>query len=155
MRYIIVLTIILLLIINRPIKFNDLEKLKDQNIQVEVKGHLNNPGIFELEHRTQLSSLLDQLDLKTDSDYSHLNLNRHLLHKDVIVINQVSAQKLVSINGASLDELMTLKGIGKVMAERIIDYRKNIGPFKALEEIKNVKGVGDKVFENIKDYISL
>jgi len=57
----------------------------------------------------------------------------------------------VNINTATIDELVTLNGIGPVKAQAIIDYRNSKGKFKKIEEITNVKGIGVKTFEKIKD----
>jgi len=62
---------------------------------------------------------------------------------------------LININEASLDELMRLKRVGKVLARRIIDYRSSSGRFRTKEEIKNVKGIGDNLYEDIKEKISV
>ena len=62
--------------------------------------------------------------------------------------------ELININTASVDELMTLSGIGKTLANRIIEYRKD-NIFLKIEDIKNVKGIGDALFENIKEYIAV
>ena len=61
----------------------------------------------------------------------------------------------VNINTASLQELMTLEGIGEIYAQRIIDYRTDNGPFTDISQIKNVSGIGDKRYEAIKDYITV
>lgn len=58
----------------------------------------------------------------------------------------------VNINTASKEVLMTLKGVGEAIAERIIEYRK-AHPFKTPEEIMKVKGIGTKIFEANKDKI--
>jgi competence ComEA-like helix-hairpin-helix protein len=62
---------------------------------------------------------------------------------------------LVNINEAEIEDLMRLKGIGKVLAQRIIDYRNSNGPFRDKERLKNVKGIGDALFENIKNDITV
>lgn len=60
----------------------------------------------------------------------------------------------VSINNASLAELMNLSGIGESKAKAIIEYR-NKKKFETIEEIKEVSGIGDALFEKIKDSITV
>ena len=62
--------------------------------------------------------------------------------------------KLISINTATKEELMTLSGIGESKADAIIEYRKN-KKFATIEEIKEVSGIGDALFEKIKDSITV
>lgn len=60
----------------------------------------------------------------------------------------------ININTASVDELSdVLPGVGKVTAERIVEYREINGGFDAIDEIMEVKGIGEKSFEKIKDLI--
>lgn len=61
----------------------------------------------------------------------------------------------VDINKATPLELIKLKNIGPVTAERIVSYRKKHGPFKRIEDIKNVKGIGEKTFRGMRDSIVL
>lgn len=65
----------------------------------------------------------------------------------------VSKEK-VSLNKASLEDLLTLPGIGESKAKDILEYRKTKN-FENVEEIKNVKGIGDALFEKIKEYITI
>ena len=68
---------------------------------------------------------------------------------------ELEKPKIININTADKEELMSLGGIGETIAERIIEYRDNKGSFNNIEDIKNVKGIGDKTFENIKDFITV
>ena len=67
---------------------------------------------------------------------------------------QSSDSKIININTATVDELSTLSGIGKAIAERIVAYRMQNGKFENIEDIKNVTGIGDSKFNNIKDEIT-
>ena len=68
--------------------------------------------------------------------------------------NSSSNLSLVNINTASIDELLTLSGIGNSKAEAIIKYRES-NKFNTIDDIKNISGIGDSLFEKIKDYISV
>ncbi len=59
----------------------------------------------------------------------------------------------ININSASSTELQKLKGIGEAMAERIIQYRSENGPFETCEELMKVSGIGSKKYEALKDDI--
>lgn len=155
MRYFFILLILLILFSFKPLKLEEISKLKPKEISIEVKGHLKNPGIFILKSYSSINDLLKDLDLYEDSNLDHLSLNKQLLNEDIIIINKDKEFMKVSINSGSLEDLMTLKGIGEKIAQRIIDYRNNVSHFDSLEAIKNVKGIGDALFENIKDYIIL
>ena len=61
----------------------------------------------------------------------------------------------VSINTATLEELMQLPGIGETKAKAIIEYRNKVGSFKNIEELKEVNGIGDSTFDNIKENITI
>ncbi len=62
---------------------------------------------------------------------------------------------LININTATVEELDSLPGIGPAIAQRIIDYRTENGPFAQTEDIMNVSGIGPATFEKIKDLITV
>ncbi len=61
----------------------------------------------------------------------------------------------VNLNTATRAQLETLPGVGPSTAERIIEYRKTVGPFRRIEDVMNVKSIGEKKFEKMKQYISV
>ena len=49
---------------------------------------------------------------------------------------------LIDINHAPEDELTRLRGIGPTLARRIVEYRRQHGPFRSVEELIQVRGIG-------------
>ena len=62
--------------------------------------------------------------------------------------------QLININTASANELETLPGIGKGLAQRIIDHRERFGPFRRAEHLIIVRGISDKRFRALRDLIT-
>lgn len=58
--------------------------------------------------------------------------------------------KGVDLNRASLAELLTLPGIGPVLAERIVRDRLINGPFRSVHELLRVPGIGPKLLEKLR-----
>lgn len=69
--------------------------------------------------------------------------------------SSASSSALININTASQTELESLPGIGPTLAQRIIEYRKENGPFQRIEDIMEVQGIGEATFERIKDHITV
>lgn len=70
----------------------------------------------------------------------------------VLAEAQATAPK-ININTASAADLQNLPRIGPQIAQRIIDFRTQNGPFKRVEELMKVKGIGEKLFDQIKDRV--
>lgn len=54
------------------------------------------------------------------------------------------------INSADQEELISLPGIGEVLAERILQYRAAHGSFQNWEEFRNIQGVGERLVETLR-----
>lgn len=66
-----------------------------------------------------------------------------------------ASQALVNVNKASISELETVRGIGPMLAERIIKDREANGRYERLEDLVRVPGIGQAKFEKIKSQITL
>ena len=67
----------------------------------------------------------------------------------------VPVKEPVDINTATAEELETLMGIGPVLAQAIVDYRAEHGPFESVDELLEVSGIGETKLDNIRGDITL
>jgi competence protein ComEA len=63
--------------------------------------------------------------------------------------------RVIDPNLASKADLETLPGIGPVLAQRIIDYRRAHGPYKNIADLRKVSGIGRKKLEKMKPYLTI
>lgn len=137
---------------------------------VDIKGEINNPGVYELTKEKRIKDAIEAAGgLKEDADTSKINLSQKLKDQMMIVIPKIGEQlkqnsaeqynennkKIVNINTASKEELMTINGIGETKAKAIISYRENKGEFTKIEDITKVNGIGKSTFEKIKENIEV
>jgi competence ComEA-like helix-hairpin-helix protein len=61
----------------------------------------------------------------------------------------------INLNTASAAELERLPGVGPVLAERIITYRKEHGRFRRAEHLLIVRGISDRKFRELRALVSV
>jgi len=85
-----------------------------------------------------------------------LFLNTNLVSAEPKVTPEViEIQKVVHLNNSTIDDLVTLKGIGHKKAQAILIYRDEVGAFKSVQDLTNVKGIGEKVLTDNQDRLKI
>lgn len=146
------------------------EKKIEPKIMVDLKGAVNQPGVYEASEGERVIELIERAGGLSDSaDESQVNLAMQVSDEMVLYIPEIgevvqdipnltqidSQNDMININKADEAELETLPGIGPSKSAAIIEYRTTSGPFKSIEDLKSISGIGEKTFEKLKDKISV
>jgi len=59
----------------------------------------------------------------------------------------------IDINKAAWPELATLPGVGRTMAERIVQSREQNGPYADIDDLRRVRGIGARTLETLRPYL--
>jgi len=61
----------------------------------------------------------------------------------------------LDLNQATQEQLMALPGIGPALAQRIVAYRKEHGPFASLDELLEVPGIGEELLAALRPLVTV
>ena len=151
-----------------------------QNCYVDIKGEVLRPGVYEFSCESRIQEVIKKAGGFTEeADETKINLAQKITDQMQIIVPNLhskqeggvtegnsekgntsnttpsnSKQGTVNINTATLEELQTIKGIGKKKAEAILQYRKEHGPFRTKEDLLQVKGIGKKALEAIESQVT-
>ena len=157
---------------------------KTEMIFVDIKGSVNKPGVYKFDINDRVIDAINKAGgLTKNANTDNINLSQKLTNEMVVYVysdNEIKKgnnkltcntlcenniievnncventnKDLININTATLEELLTLPGIGESKAKNIIEYREE-NKFKNIEELKNVNGIGESLFEQIKNKITI
>lgn len=119
------------------------KKLKDEMVII----------IYTKEEVKNFVKVKEEENLKNAQCISKTPVNNSCIEEEVDVGSDKKSK--ISINTATLEELLTLSGIGEAKAKSIIEYREKNGAFTLLEDLTKVDGIGQALFDKIKENITL
>jgi len=71
------------------------------------------------------------------------------------VLLAAASGNLMDINKATVEDLVTVKGIGQKKAEKIVSFITERGGLSSMDDLTEVKGVGPKLLEEIKRHFEV
>ena len=87
--------------------------------------------------------------------YQH-DVDQTLLKNELDEVVSLCVNKVgVNLNTASKHLLNYVSGIGEKLAENIVEYRTQNGPFESREELKKVPRLGDKAFQQASAFLRI
>lgn len=142
-----------------------LEKNEPQ-IVVYICGAVKNPGVYTLDKGSRVAQGLELAGgFAPGASKEFVNLAAVLTDGEQVYFPEKSeAERLleeqslkeqgkVNINTATLEEFMTLTGIGESRAKDIIAYRTSNGAFETPEDLMQVPGIKESTYNRFKDMI--
>jgi len=146
-------------------------------VRVYVGGAVAIPGVYSLPRGSVISDAIDAAGGLTEgADTNQLGMAAILLDADQIIIPTTSPATVeppkegstpapvsltapaagpININSAGAAELEALPGIGPALAQRIVDYRTQNGPFQSIDELEAVRGISAEMVTGLKPLITV
>jgi competence protein ComEA len=133
-------------------------------VVVDVAGKVGHPGLRTLPTGSRVADALRAAGGALPGvDTDGLNLARVLSDGEQILVGAPPGQGgagsapagLISLNQATVEQLDTLPGVGPTLAQRIVQYRSQHGPFRSVDQLREVSGFGERMFADIKGLLTL
>jgi competence protein ComEA len=117
--------------------------------KIYIGGAVNLPGYYPYQYEDTIDSLIKAAGgFAGNTDQEEITLS--------ISDTKIEQQpQKVNINRAEVWLLQALPGIGEILAQRIVNYREQNGPFSNILQLMEVEGIGTAAFEKIEKLITV
>lgn len=149
-------------------------------IAVHIEGAVATPGLVVVPAGARLADVLAAAGgLRPDADVSGLNVAARVADAQRIIILQTAPTPnlastalpptlgvpvtplaeangdLINLNTADAALLETLPGIGPVLAQRIVDYRDQNGPFRSVDDLEDISGISARLIDELRPLVTV
>ncbi len=132
-------------------------------VTVHVAGAVFRPGLVQLAQPARVAdAILSAGGALPDADLHEVNLAAPLADGQQLLVPSTGDPSAgtpgdgrVRVNVADAAELEQLPGVGPVLAQRILDYREEHGPFLVVEDLLEVPGIGEGKLAALREAVLL
>ncbi|TXK17151.1 ComEA family DNA-binding protein [Homoserinibacter sp. GY 40078] len=137
-------------------------------LYVHVLGEVAHPGLYELSPGDRVVDAIAAAGgLTDDADPGAVNLARPVSDGEQLAVPAVgespapgsaggegaASDGRVDLNTADVAALDTLPRVGPAIAQRIIDWREQNGPFSSVDDLLAISGIGEKTVEALRPLV--
>jgi competence protein ComEA len=156
----------------QPLPPVPVEPPKPTAVVVHVVGAVHRAGLYRLRQGDRVADAVARAGGATRrADLSLVNLASLVSDGEQIVVPRRggagagagaggtagaagAASGPVHLNGATLEQLDALPGVGPVTAQKILDYRQEHGAFGSVDELDAVPGIGPARLDELRDLVA-
>jgi competence protein ComEA len=137
---------------------------------VHVVGAVRRPGLYRLAQGDRVADAVTRAGGATRrADLSLVNLAALVSDGEQVVVPRRGAAAVgagaggaagsvstgpVHLNGATIEQLDALPGVGPVTAQKIVDYRQKHGAFSSVDELDAISGIGPARLDQLRDLVA-
>ena len=130
-------------------------------VMVHVAGAVRQPGLYELPVGSRVADAIEVAGGPVDgAQLDSINLARQVADGEQVSVptqDEAGASGGLAVNGrinvntATASQLEDLAGVGPVLADRIVAYREQHGPFASVGALESVTGLGPAIVAGLAD----
>lgn len=91
--------------------------------------------------------ILSALAIQAPAAHAEVESSKHAQSKETNLLQRID------LNSATVEQLISLPGVGQSKAKAIIKYREEVGPFLEVAQLTQVKGIGEKMLSKIEGHV--